>query len=203
MNESFALLLFKFCKYQSWAIKIIKTNQVGKKYKDCPGFFTRTNSTRGFSNPKIFSCKISEKLMSTSKMIVLADARINAIISISTRPNQAFRDVTENHINYFATVITIPIVMSFFFIRYTIYEPYPSLQSIRLGISVMWCVNLKVLKNLFYWILFLSYRYFTLQKNLVEIKISKKVFFILVFIMIIGANYKFYIWLKILCLIQL
>ena len=85
----------------------------------------------------MFSCKISEELMSTSKMIVLSDARINAIISISTRSNQAFRGVTGNHINYFATAITTPIVMSFFFIRHTIYEPYPSLQSMRLGISVM------------------------------------------------------------------
>ena len=42
MNESFVLFLFIFCNTISWAIKINKTNQVGKKYKDCPGFFTKT-----------------------------------------------------------------------------------------------------------------------------------------------------------------
>lgn len=99
--------------------------------------------------------------MNTSKMIILLDARINAIISILTRPNQTFRDITENPINYFATAIAILAVTSFFFISYTVGEPDPSLtineigyvwdvmhQSESFGKSVLW--NLVSIVLIFY-----------------------------------------------------
>jgi hypothetical protein len=63
MNESLVLLLFKFCKYMSWAIKIIKTNQIGKKYRDCPGFFTRTSYIKSSSDLNFSHYKTSEVLI--------------------------------------------------------------------------------------------------------------------------------------------
>ena len=122
--------------------------------------------------------------MNTSKMNILLDARINAIISILTRPNQAFRDITENPINYFATAIAILAVTSFFFISYTVGEPDPSLtineigyvwdvmhQSESFGKSVLW--NLVSIVLIFY-----------LAKRFGGSNDFKKVFSVLAFAMV-------------------
>lgn len=66
-------------------------------------------------------------------MTTSLDARINAMISLLIRPNQTFREITENHNNFFVTAIAILVIASFFFFSYTLEDPDTPLPKNELG----------------------------------------------------------------------
>ena len=65
--------------------------------------------------------------MNLVTMTILLDARIKSVISVMTRPNQTFREITSYNENYFVFAIAIFALTSFFFVGYTTEEAVGSL----------------------------------------------------------------------------